>query len=105
MATATSWVFYVTGFMDWLLLLLTLVISFGAFINCLLQRADAFPAIGTLSKPAWLGLIGVTFILALLLQYGGGLGLFSLVAAGVALVYLLDVRPALRDVSDGRGPW
>lgn len=106
MATAaTSWVFYVTGFIDWALLLLSLVLSLAAFINCLMQRADAFPAIGTLSKPAWLGLIGVTLLLALLLQYGGGLGLFSLIAAGVALVYLLDVRPALRDVSGGRGPW
>lgn len=104
MATAAPWVYDVTAYINWAILLLTLVLAFGAFVHCLLQRADAFPAIGTLSKPAWLGLIGVTFLLALLLQ-SGGVGLFSLIAAGVALVYLLDVRPALRDVSDGRGPW
>lgn len=103
---ATSWVFYVTALIDLLLLLVALALSLGAFINCLLQRADAFPAIGTLSKSAWLALIGVTFVLALLLSYGGGgLGLFSLIALAVALVYLLDVRPAVRDVSGGRGPW
>lgn len=106
MATAASgvWVFAATGWIDWALVGITLVIGVAAFVHCLMQRADAFPAIGTLSKVAWLLLIGVTFLLALLLR-AGGLGLFSLIAAGVALVYLLDVRPALRDVSGGRGPW
>jgi hypothetical protein len=104
MAVAAPWVFVVEAFINWALLLFTLAIGLTAFVHCLTQRADAFPAIGTLSKPAWLGLIGVTFLLALLLT-AGGVSLFSLVAAGVALVYLLDVRPALRDVTDGRGPW
>ncbi|MBX6722724.1 MAG: DUF2516 family protein [Dactylosporangium sp.] len=109
MAVAAPWVFLVEALINWALLLFTLAIGLTAFVHCLAQRADAFPAIGTLSKPAWLGLIGVTFLLALLLSIGGGLAggasLFTLVAAGVALVYLLDVRPALRDATDGRGSW
>jgi|SRR5690606_17680732 len=104
MATAAPWVFVVISFINGALLLLTLGIGLTAFVHCLLQRADAFPAIGTLSKPIWLALIGVTFLLSWLLA-AGGVSLFSLIAAGVSLVYLLDVRPALRDVTDGRGPW
>lgn len=101
---ATIWVGDVVFGINLLILLVTLALSLAAFIHCLTQRADAFPAIGTLSKPAWLGLIGVSLILSLLFR-AGNIGLFALIAAGVALVYLLDVRPALRDVSDGRGPW
>jgi len=101
---ATLWYGYVIGAINLLLLLITLALALGAFIHCLIQRADAFPAIGTLSKPAWLGLIGVSLVLSLLFN-AGGVSLFALIAAGVALVYLLDVRPALRDVADGRGPW
>ncbi|HET6213220.1 MAG TPA: DUF2516 family protein [Micromonosporaceae bacterium] len=105
MAIAASvWVDDVISWINQVIFLLTLVIGITAFIHCLLQRADAFPAIGTLSKAAWLGLIGATTMLALLLSLGR-LGLFSLIAAGVALVYLLDVRPGLRDVADGRGSW
>jgi hypothetical protein len=32
-------------------------------------------------------------------------GLFGLIAITVAAVYLLDIRPALRDAIDGHGPW
>jgi hypothetical protein len=106
MAVAAATLFYddVIFGLNWAIFVFTMAVTLGAFIHCLLQRADAFPAIGTLSKPAWLGLIGITGFLGFLLSYGG-LGIFSMIAAGVAAVYLLDVRPALRDVTDGRGPW
>ena len=104
MAAERYWVYSVVTWIDLVLLVVSLALAIGAFIHCLTQRADAFGAIGTLSKPAWLGLIGVTLLLALLLG-ANGVGLFSLIAVGVALVYLLDVRPALRDVAGGKGPW
>lgn len=94
----------VVGAVNLLILVVSLVLEIFAFLHCVRQRADAFGAIGTLSKGAWLGLIGGTLLLSLLFR-SGALGLFSLIAIGVALVYILDVRPALRDVSDGRGPW
>jgi len=100
------WYDNVIGGIDLLLLLLAVGLAIGAFIHCLVQRADAFPAIGTLSKPAWLGLILVSLLLTLLFRVAGsGVSLFALITTGVALVYLLDVRPALRDVADGRGSW
>lgn len=99
---------------DYGLTIITLVIGVVALVNCALQRAEAFPALGTLQKPAWLAILGgSTFIVLCLegaeLSSGGGghpFGmLFKLIALGAAGLYLLDVRPGLRDISNGRGPW
>lgn len=88
-----------------LLTLFTLVIGVVAFIHCATQRSDAFPAIGTLQKPAWLAIIGVATVLSLL-TIGAAFGLlFQLIAIGASALYLLDVRPGLRDIADGRGSW
>lgn len=84
------------------LTLFTLVLGVVAFIHCATQRADAFPAIGTLQKPAWLAIIGVATVLSLLTS---GWLLFQLIAIGAAALYLLDVRPGLRDITNGRGSW
>ncbi|HLU45324.1 MAG TPA: DUF2516 family protein [Natronosporangium sp.] len=95
------------------LTIVTLVVGLVALINCALQRAEAFPALGTLQKPAWLAIIGGTTFIVLCLE-GATLSsgerptfglLFKLIALGASALYLLDVRPGLRDISDGRGPW
>ena len=59
----------------------------------------AFPAAGKLTKPAWL----VFTILSAGLSYliGPGIGLLSMVFLIVSLVYLADVRPAVREISGG----
>ncbi|WP_432984978.1 DUF2516 family protein [Dactylosporangium sp. CA-233914] len=85
-----------------------LVLGAAAFLHCVVQRTDAFPAIGTMSKSIWLALIGGGELLTALsptLQLGYGLGIFTLIAAGIFSVYLLDIRPALRDAVDGHGSW
>jgi hypothetical protein len=88
-----------------LLTLFALVLGVVAFIHCATQRSDAFPAIGTLQKPAWLAIIGVSTVLALLTT-GATFGLiFHLIAIAAAALYLLDVRPGLRDITNGRGSW
>lgn len=88
-----------------LLTLFTLVLGVVAFIHCATQRSDAFPAINTLQKPAWLAIIGLPTMFALLLA-GRPFGLlFQLVAIGASALYLLDIRPGLRDLTDGRGSW
>jgi hypothetical protein len=84
------------------LTLLVLVIGVIAFIHCATQRADAFPVIGTLQKPAWLAIIGGSTVMALLTT---GWLLFTLIALGAAALYLLDVRPGLRDIANGHGSW
>ncbi|NJC69293.1 DUF2516 family protein [Planosporangium thailandense] len=92
----------IIAWLDLLLLILALLVEVGAFGHCLLQRPDAFSAIGTLPKGAWLAMLGGSVLVTLLL---GPTYILGLVAITIGLVYLLDVRPAIRDVVDGRGSW
>jgi hypothetical protein len=96
------WHVGVVSSIDAILALLTLVVGVIAFIHCATQRADAFPAIGTLQKPAWLAIIGAATLMALI---GRGFLLFQMVALGASALYLLDVRPGLRDITGGQGSW
>lgn len=91
----------------WFLLALNLFIvavELFALVNCATQRADGFPAVGSVSKAGWLALTGGAFLFTLLLGVFSG-SLFGTIAVAASLVYLLDVRPALRDATDGQGPW
>jgi hypothetical protein len=92
-------------FTDWverILLLIVLVIEIVAFVNCLMQRAEAFPVVGSIPKGGWLALTGGAVVFTALL---GVVSIFGMIAIAAALVYLLDVRPALRDAVDGHGSW
>ena len=88
---------------NYALLVIALIIEAFAFINCLTQRSDAFGAIGTLSKGLWLALTGGALLVTVLSQYA--VGLLGFIALTIAAVYLLDVRPALRDANDGPSSW
>lgn len=94
-------------FIDLAVWIFCLVIGAAAILHCLVQRADAFPAIGTMSKTIWLALTGggelLTAVAPTLRM--GYLSLFLLISAGIFAVYLLDIRPALRDAVDGHGSW
>lgn len=89
-----------------LILLVLLVIETVAFLNCLAQRADAFPVVGPLSKNAWVAILGGSVLVTLLcgLPYRG-FSIFAMAAITAAAIYLLDVRPALRDATNGSGSW
>jgi hypothetical protein len=104
MATAAP-LFYadVRAVIDWALLVFAIVLEAVAFVHCLTQRSDAFPAIGTLPKGAWLAIIGVTLLLTVL--FFGPISLFGLIGIAAAAIYLLDVRIGLRDATEGHGPW
>jgi hypothetical protein len=112
------WHFAVFDAINITLSVFALVIGLVALIHCALQRADAFSAIGTLQKPAWLAILGVATLIVLCIagseantDFGAGDDriplslLFNLIALGASALYLLDVRPGLRDISNGRGPW
>jgi hypothetical protein len=98
-------IFYaqVVNWVNLLVVVFALLLSVVAFGHCLLQRPDAFSAISTLPKGAWLALTGGSAVLTLLT--GARFLMIALIAITIAAVYLLDVRPALRDVIDGRGSW
>jgi len=89
--------------------LVYLVITLGAALlsvialtHCAVQKPDAFNAVGTLSKGAWLGILAVSLALTLLFVQRPGSGLiFTLVTIAAALVYLLDVRTGFKDLRGG----
>ncbi|GAA2504278.1 hypothetical protein GCM10010435_20660 [Winogradskya consettensis] len=93
---------HVKFYIDVLVVIGSMVVQAVAFIHCVTQRGDGFQAIGTLPKGAWLAILAVCMVLTLL---GGATGIFGLIGIAAALIYLLDVRPGLRDLSDGKGFW
>jgi hypothetical protein len=82
--------------------LLVMGVEVVAFVNCLTQRAEAFPVVGSVPKGGWLALTGGAIFFTALL---GLISFLGLIAVAAALIYLLDVRPALRDAVDGHGSW
>jgi hypothetical protein len=99
-------------FADPIMLVVGLVLTIAAviteivaFVHCLTQRHDAFAAINTLSKGIWLALLGGSMFLSLLLGFNPVTSIFGIIGLVAALVYLLDIRPALRDAVNGAGGW
>ena len=101
-AAGPNFVAPITHWVGWVLFAVVIVVEAVAFINCLVQRADAFPVVGSIPKVGWLALTFGALAFTLLL---GLFSIFGMVAVAAALIYLLDVRPALRDAVDGHGSW
>jgi len=78
-----------------------------AFLHALRQRADAFTAVGKLTKNAWLGITGVALLLLILITSGpmGSGTIFWLAAVVAVLVYIVDVKPAVVGVQRGDQRW
>jgi hypothetical protein len=102
--TAPLFYGFVVMVLDLIVLVIAVVSGAVAFVHCLTQRSDGFPAIGTLPKGGWLAILGISLLLTLLSQ-GGRYLLFPMICIAAAMVYLLDVRAGLRDLSDGKGFW
>ena len=85
--------------------LVLLGLAVWAFADAAIRPAAAFPAAGKLTKPAWLGITGISVSLCVLgVGLLGLLGLLGGVVAIAVIVYLVDVRPAVRGIRPG-GPW
>jgi len=106
MAHAALFAFQVTYYVTFVTLIGAAVLEVVALVNCLTQRADAFPVVGSLSKNVWLAILGgATFLTLVCTVTGVSLSIFAVIGIVAAAVYLLDVRPALRDATDGSGNW
>jgi len=94
-------------YVNYVVLFFCLAVELVALVHCAVQRVDLFATVGTLSKAAWLGMIGAGLLLTALSPFLliGPLNLFAMAAITVSAIYLLDVRPALRDAVDGHGSW
>ncbi len=85
------------GFLE----LACLVVAVWAVVDCAMRSTAAFPAAGKLTKPAWLAISGGAALLQLLAPV---LSIFGIAAIVASIVYLVDVRPAVKEVQGG-GRW
>ncbi|MDV7353052.1 DUF2516 family protein [Rhodococcus sp. NPDC019627] len=93
---------HVDGIVSVILLVIRIVALGGAafaLFHAARQRKDAFTAVDKLSKPIWLSILAVAFLVLLLFP---AVQLFGIVAVVAVCVYLVDVRPRVDDVQ--RGP-
>ncbi|WP_207547227.1 DUF2516 family protein [Mycobacterium talmoniae] len=83
----------VPGTVMLILQIAVLLTTVYAFVHAAIQRPDAYTAAGKLTKPAWLGILGVSVLLTWLLQILG-----VVIAACAAGIYLVDVRPKILEI-------
>ena len=104
--TPLYWFFEILG-------IAAFVVEVWGFIDALRRPTPAFVSAGKQTKPLWLIILGVAFLIGI----GGALnriGIFSflpIIAFVAAAIYLADVRPKIRNLSGGSssqgpyGPW
>jgi hypothetical protein len=81
----------------------TLALALWALIDAVIRPTDAYKAASKLNKPAWCAITALALVFA---QLSSPLTLFWLVAAVASVVYLVDVRPAVRGLQrGGNNPW
>ena len=73
-----------------------------ALLDTAIRPARAFPAADKQTKNLWLTLLGLAVATDAFFATGG-LGIFMLAGTVASLVYLVDVRPAVRAIGRGGG--
>ena len=81
-----------------------------ALVDATRHRKDAYTAAGKLTKNYWLLILGISVAVGVISLPDGVLNFLFLLPVVAASVYLVDVRPALRQVqgrgsSGPYGPW
>ncbi|MEV0241961.1 DUF2516 family protein [Streptomyces sp. NPDC050674] len=85
------------GFM-WLLSMALIVFSGFALFDAALRREDAYRAADKKTKPFWLIILAIAFVVNLLFPILSFLPIIGLIAT---IVYMVDVRPAIRALPGG----
>lgn len=80
-------------------LIISLVVKTYAFVNSLLWSAQHYEAAGKLTKPAWVAILGVGFAAQIILVGASPLNIIHLIASVAAIVYIVDVRPAMASLT------
>jgi hypothetical protein len=75
-----------------------LALTVWAFVDALIRPAAGYVAAGKLTKPAWAAITGIAAVVVYLF---GLMSFFGLPAIVAAVVYLVDVRPAVRGLRRG----
>jgi hypothetical protein len=88
----------------WLISHVLLAMAVFAFIDATLRRTDAYPAADKKTKAFWLIILGLTVAAnAYTVWSFDSLILIQIVGLIATIVYIVDVRPALKQVM-GNGP-
>ena len=74
-------------------------LTLWAFVDALIRPASGFVATGKLTKPGWAAITGLAALVIFWQQ--NPITLFGLPAVIAAIVYLVDVRPAVRELPRG----
>ncbi|WP_346620232.1 DUF2516 family protein [Blastococcus montanus] len=93
-------------FDGWLMLLLywaSLALTAWAFIDALIRPASGYVAAGKLSKPGWAAITGLALLI--IFWQKTPMSLLGLPAVIAAIVYLVDVRPAVGGLQRGNSNW
>ncbi|GGR38685.1 membrane protein [Streptomyces griseomycini] len=85
------------GFM-WLLSMALILFSGFALIDAATRREDAYRAADKQTKPFWLIVLALAFVVNLIFNILSFLPIIGLIAT---IVYMVDVRPALRGLPGG----
>lgn len=80
------------------------VLALGAWatVDAIIRPAPGYVAAGKLSKPAWVGITAVATLIVFAFSPMSFLGLPAVIAI---VVYLVDVRPALKGLQQGNTSW
>ena len=77
----------------------TLALALWAFVDALVRPAAGFVAAGKLTKPGWAAITGLAALIIFWQQ--NPMTFLGLPAVIAAIVYLVDVRPAVRGLRRG----
>jgi hypothetical protein len=95
-------VFGASNALIWVIDVAVLVLQVWAVLDCVTRPTEAFVAAGKLTKPAWLAITVVALLLGLITL---PFQLFGIVATVASIVYVVDVRPAVKEVQGGGSRW
>ena len=79
----------------------TMVLQVWALIDAAIRPTPAYVAAGKLTKPAWLALTGASALTGVFFPL---ISMFRLAGLVASIVYLVDVRPAVKE-SQGGNRW
>ena len=85
------------GFM-WLLSMALILFSGFALIDAAIRREDAYRAADKQTKPFWMIILGLAFVVNLIFNILSFLPIIGLIAT---IVYMVDVRPAIKGLPGG----
>ncbi|WP_460999247.1 DUF2516 family protein [Streptomonospora sediminis] len=88
----------------WLIYIAIFVTSLFALVDAIRTPGQAFPAMDKQSKKLWVILLSVATFVSFSAVFSS-VRFFVFIALVASLIYLLDVRPAVRGIGRNEGPY